>query len=86
MTTTDYFVYIAKARTGRFYVGITNSPDERIARHNTGQGSMFARQQGPFALAWLSEPMSKITAAKRERQIKRWTKAKKQNLIDGLWE
>lgn len=45
-----WFVYIAKARTGRYYTGITTDSDERIKKHNEGKGAMFAIEQGPFEL------------------------------------
>jgi len=81
-----WFVYIAKARTGRYYVGITTDPHERIAEHNRGEGSQFAVDQGPFSLAFVSRPISdKSEARKREAQIKGWSRMKKEKLITGEW-
>jgi putative endonuclease len=84
-TNTNYwFLYIAKARTGRFYVGITTNPIERIVEHNSGNGSRFAQQQGPFKLVYVSVPFaSKSEARKREIQVKGWTREKKLKLING---
>jgi len=82
-----WFVYIAKARTGRFYVGITTNPQERITKHNAGMGSRFAIHQGPFQLAYFSLPFQSKSAARvREMQIKKWSRAKKQKLITGEWK
>ncbi|MBM3231086.1 GIY-YIG nuclease family protein [Candidatus Peregrinibacteria bacterium] len=82
-----WFVYIAQARTGRYYVGITTNPDERIQEHNAGKGSRFAVNQGPFRLAWISQSFAgKSAARKREAQIKKWTREKKQKLIKGEWK
>jgi len=82
----SWFVYIARARTGRLYVGIATNPEERLTEHNAGTGSRFARQQGPFELAYRSPPFAdKGTARKREAQIKRWTHMKKEKLISGEW-
>ena len=81
-----WFVYIAKAHTRRYYIGITNNPVRRIEKHNTGQGSQFARDQGPFELVYVSLPMqSKSEARKREIQLKGWSRIKKEKLISGEW-
>lgn len=83
----DWFVYIAEARTGRYYVGITTDPDGRIKKHNNGVGAQFARQQGPFTLVYISNPFpSKSEARKREIQLKGWTHEKKSKLIGGEWK
>lgn len=82
-----WHVYIAQARTGRYYTGITTNPDERIEEHNLGHGSRFAINQGPFKLAWISSPFpNKSEARKREAQIKKWTREKKEKLIRGEWQ
>jgi len=81
-----WFAYIARARTGRYYTGITTDPTERIGEHNLGAGSRFARQQGPLELVYRSRPFStKSEARKREIQIKPWSRAKKDRLIRGEW-
>jgi putative endonuclease len=82
-----WFVYIAEARTGRYYVGITTDPIERIAEHNMGTGSRMATQQGPFVLRYVSQPYSgKSEARLREVQLKGWSRAKKLKLILGEWQ
>lgn len=81
-----WFVYIARAKAGRFYSGITTNDRERIKKHNLGKGSRFAIQQGPFELAYTLKPyLNKSEARKREIQIKGWTREKKQKLISGKW-
>lgn len=79
-----WFVYIAKARTGRYYVGITTDPRTRIEKHNSGNGSRFAINQGPFKLIYVSPSFdSKSKARKREIQLKGWSRSKKERLISG---
>jgi predicted GIY-YIG superfamily endonuclease len=81
-----WFVYIAQARTGRYYVGITTNAQERISEHNSGKGSHFAVNQGPFQLVYVSHAFpGKSEARKREIQIKKWTQKKKEKLILGDW-
>jgi putative endonuclease len=82
----SWYLYIAEAKTGRFYTGITNNPRKRIDLHNTGLGSKFAINQGPLVLVYVSSPYaSKSDARKREVQIKNWSRIKKIKLIDGTW-
>jgi len=82
-----WYVYIAQARTGRYYVGITQNVEERIRRHNASRGSRFAINQGPFKLVYTSIPFkSKGSAHVRELQLKGWTREKKEKLINGEWE
>lgn len=83
----SWYVYIAKAKTTRYYVGITTNPKERLDEHNKGEGSRFAVIQGPFTLEYVSEAFEgKSAARKREVQIKKWTREKKEKLIKGEWD
>ena len=82
----NWYVYIARARTGSYYTGITPRPDARLKKHNSGQGSRMAQQQGPFSLVYVSTPFSnKSEARKREAQIKGWAREKKEKLVSGEW-
>ena len=82
-----WYVYIAETKTGRYYTGITTNPQGRIIKHNQGNGSQLARQQGPFSLIYISKPfVNKSEARKKEIQIKGWNRQKKEKLINGIWE
>jgi len=77
-----WFLYIAQARTGKYYVGITTDPARRILDHNTGKGSRMAKSQGPFTRIYTSPPLpDQSTARKREIQVKGWDRKKKERLI-----
>lgn len=80
-----WYLYIAQARTGRYYVGITTEPERRIKDHNEGRGCRMAVNQGPFTLVYTSPPLpDQSTARKMEIEAKSWRRAKKQKLINGL--
>ena len=82
----NWFVYIAQAKTGYYYTGISPEPEKRIIKHNTGKGSQMAKQQGPFILVYTSKPfLNKSEARKREIQVKGWDRNKKEKLIQGDW-
>jgi len=80
----SWYLYIAQARTGRYYVGITTEPARRIEDHNKGRGCRMAVNQGPFTLVYTSPPLpDQSMARKREIEVKGWKRPKKQKLIDG---
>ena len=82
-----WFVYIAQARTGRYYTGITPNPEQRIVDHNSDHGAKFAHDQGPFKLVYISPPFKdQKEARKRERQLKGWSHLKKKKLVSGEWK
>jgi predicted GIY-YIG superfamily endonuclease len=82
-----WFVYIAKAKTGRYYTGITTDPVKREIKHNIGKGARMAVQQGPFEIIYVSNSfLSKSEARRREVQIKGWSRDKKDKLISGEWQ
>lgn len=82
----NWYVYIAEAKTKRYYTGITTNPERRIIVHNLGKGSQFAKEQGPLTMAYVSIPfLNKSMARKREVQIKKWSREKKEKLINGEW-
>lgn len=79
-----WYLYIAQARTGLYYVGITTDPARRIQDHNRGKGSRMALGQGPFTLVYTSEELpDQGTARKLEMKMKKWPRAKKEKLIKG---
>lgn len=81
-----WYVYIAKSRTNRYYVGMTMNINKRMVRHNSSRGSRFAINQGPFELVYISDSYSsKSEARKREIQLKGWKRVKKEKLINGSW-
>jgi len=83
----DWYVYIAKSKFGHYYTGISPNPENRIIKHNIGKGSQMGKQQGPFTLVYISQKFpNKSEARKREAQIKKWTRDKKEKLINGEWK
>jgi putative endonuclease len=74
---------------GSFYVGSATGDDleRRIFEHQTGAipGSYTSKRR-PVTLVW-SEHFDRITdAISAERQIKGWSRAKKEALIRGDWD
>ena len=74
-----WFVYIARANTGRYYVGITTNAEERMREHNSGKGSRFAINQGPFELVYASDAFIGKSEARKRRQKKQKKKQRKRS-------
>lgn len=77
------WVYILLMRNGMFYVAQTRNVGKRIARHEAGLGSRQAMQLKEFVLVYVEGPINSNEALKRERQLKKWSRAKKLALIQG---
>jgi putative endonuclease len=80
----EWFFYIVRCRDGSLYSGITNDLEHRINEHNRGAGAKYTRGRRPVKLVYSEKHGNVSEAKKRESQIKRWPKAKKEQLIAGF--
>ena len=55
----------------------------RVHKHNDGRGGRYTAARRPVTLRYSETQPTLLAAVRRERQIKRWTNAKKQALADG---
>lgn len=76
-----WVVYILGCRGGRMYTGITNDIARRFKMHKSGKGGKFTRAFAAKKILYVERQSSKSAALKREAEIKRWTKEKKQTLL-----
>lgn len=77
------WAYILRCADGSFYVGQTSDLGSRIARHNEGTAARWTAARRPVVLAYAEHFSTLAEAVARERQLKRWTHAKKAALADG---
>lgn len=77
------WVYILRCANGALYVGMTGNLERRLERHNEGTACAYTRHRRPVTLAYSEETATTVEATVRERQIKRWTHAKKAALVAG---
>jgi putative endonuclease len=80
------WLYILRCADGSYYTGSTNNLPLRLAEHQTGEGSAYTRCRLPVELVYSQEFPSEHEAFLRERQVKGWSRAKKQALIRGDFE
>lgn len=76
--------YILRLRSGVLYPGATSNLDERYKAHLAGNACRTTKLDPPVALVYSEEFETFIDARKREAQIKRWTRAKKEALVKGI--
>ena len=78
------YLYILRCADGSYYVGTTRtSLDARIAQHDAGEYDGYTARRRPLVLVY-HEEFDRITdAIAAERQVKGWTRAKKEALIRG---
>jgi putative endonuclease len=79
----DYFVYmLASRRNGTLYVGITNDLVKRVWEHKNDLDDGFTRRYGVHRLVWFESTPEVSAAILREKQIKKWRRAWKRELIE----
>ena len=77
------FVYVLRLRSGDFYVGCSTDFEARFREHEHGTACRTTAIDPPEALLFVEIHTDFPTARQREAQIKRWSRTKKQALIDG---
>ena len=78
----NWYVYLLFCDRKTFYVGVTDDVKERLLTHKN-KGSFFTKKFSDLQLVYCEKYKDKHMAVSREKQLKGWTKAKKQMLIDG---
>jgi predicted GIY-YIG superfamily endonuclease len=79
----SYCVYILRLRNDQLYVGYTDDLVRRVAEHQSGSASRTTALFRPVEILHSEPHPDRSSAIKRERQLKRWSRAKKLALING---
>ena len=77
-----FFCYMVECADGTFYTGWSTNPEKREKVHNTGQGAKYTRTRRPVKLIYIEELPDKSSALKRERAIKKFSRKKKEKLVN----
>ena len=78
---TVWYLYILRCRDNTLYTGITNDVQKRLEAHRTGKGAKYTRGRGPLELVYREDCGTHSEALKREAEIKKLTREKKEILI-----
>ena len=82
----SFCVYILRCVDGSYYVGHTDQLEARIAAHQGGAVAGYTSGRRPVVLRFAEEFDTRDTAFARERQLKGWSRKKKEALIAADWE
>lgn len=78
-----YYFYILRCSDNSLYCGQTNNLEKRIKEHNLGKtkSAKYTKIRRPVKLIYFEEYETLQLAMKREAEIKKWPKAKKEELV-----
>lgn len=82
------YVYILRCADGSYYTGITDDPRLRLEQHQQGtfkDGYTATRRPVELVYTMRFPDGAHDQAIAWEKHIKRWTRAKKEALIEGRW-
>ena len=80
-----YFVYILRTSSNTLYTGQTNNLQKRLQEHKSKntKSAKYIRYFSSFTLVYSEKYSIRKEAMRRELQLKKWSKAKKEALVKG---
>ncbi len=79
------WVYILRCADKSYYTGHTDNLEKRLAEHQAGEYHNYTSTRLPVVLVFSQEFRSRKEALACERQIKGWSREKKEALMRGDW-
>ena len=77
------WLYILRLESGQLYAGSTTDLDRRIEEHYSGHACRTTKIDPPVELVYSEGWATFADARRREAQIKRWSRSKKEALVSG---
>lgn len=77
----EWYLYILKCSDKYLYTGISNNVAKRLLAHRNGKGARFTKGKHPIELVYVERKRDVRDALKYERQVKKYSKKKKEFLI-----
>jgi putative endonuclease len=84
-----FYVYIMASRSRTLYIGFTSKLEARVWQHKNGVLEGFSSKYQCHRLVYFEQYATAEIAIAREKQLKRWSRAKKITLIERenpTWE
>ena len=76
-----WHVYVILCSDGSLYTGITTDVARRFRQHGSGQGARYFRGRQPREVVYQESGHTRSSAARREAEIKRMTRAGKAAMV-----
>ena len=81
------YIYILKCRDNSYYTGVTSNLEQRFFRHESGFfPDCYTFKRRPLELVFYAEFTDITIAIEKEKQIKKWSRLKKEALINGDYD
>ena len=80
-----FYVYILKCSDDSYYVGHTDDIDKRMSDHVNHRYCNYTSKRLPVKLVFLDSFQNRDSAFTWERRLKKWSRKKKEALIEGNW-
>ena len=80
-----FYVYILRSSSNELYIGQTNNLLNREHQHisKSSKAAKYVKDGKDFHLVYFETYTTRLDAMRREKQLKGWTRAKKEALING---
>ncbi len=85
MSQITFYVYMLRCADDSFYVGLTDNIEKRLSEHDQGSYGGHTKSRRPLKLAYAEDYPTSVEAFARERQLKGWSRAKKEALLRRDW-
>ncbi len=82
--TSCWSLYLVRCSDGSYYTGISTDIPNRLKIHNSGKGAKYTRRRRPVELVYYEDCESETQARRRELEIKKRRREKKEELIRGF--
>lgn len=79
-----YFVYIMASESKVLYIGMTNNLNRRVYEHKEGLIEGFTKRYKCNRLVYYESSSDVRAVIEREKQLKKWSRIKKVNLIKNM--
>ena len=81
------FVYLLKCSDGTYYTGVTSNLEKRQFQHQSGfYKNCYTYKRRPLSLVFYAEFFDINLTIEKEKQLKKWSKSKKEALINGDYD
>ena len=80
----SFFFYLARCSDSSLYSGSCKEVKSREKMHNEGKGAKYTRSRLPIKIIYFEEFGNRSEACKRESEVKKFTKTKKENLVKSI--
>jgi putative endonuclease len=81
-----FWVYILRCADASYYTGHTDNLEQRLTQHQMGEADGYTTTRRPIELIFTQQFATREEALDAERQIKGWSRKKKEAMMREDWE